>query len=492
MITNWFTLQKCADYLQKEYASAVLDKCITYEKNELWLLFRDKPSFKVHLGQPFQYIMQSSQAMQIKKSSIRIFPSLDGAIVDKIDMVPAERIIRIKFRNDAYIYITFLSNRGNIAYVCGDNMELFKKKIPVEIPEISGKNSYDSFENDPRFSSFWRKNAFDIFGIDNYEQLISIIQNSNGNILKNRFVLTPTPNSYDAETFYRNYRSYIISDLKEDHFESEYKSLEKRISEKLNDLQKHIHLTKNEERIAKRAEKYRYFASILDSCRYMIEDHSENFEVPEMYRQEDFPTLITLKKELALAENIDKFFKKARSAENRILEDKQRHVDLIKEYEKWEKVYKELLEIEDIRPLRDFQKKHHELLKRVQRLSNQDNERKPFKEYFKEDWRIWVGRSARDNDELTFKYAAKTDLWLHTRHSTGSHVIIRKDGRVGIPQDIVVYAASLAARYSEEKHSSLVTVVTAERKHVTKRKGMPPGKVHFAYEKDLMVKPAEI
>ena len=492
MITNWFTLNKCADYLQGQYASAVLDKCITFEKNELWLQFRDKPSLKVHLGQPFQYILQSSQVMKVNKSSIRIFPSLEGAIVDKIDMIPNERIIRAGFTNGSHLFITFLSNRGNIAYVSDTGMELFKKKIPVEIPESAKNMSYDSLDEDPRFSPFWKRNAFDIFGVENYDQLMSIIQTSNGNILGNRFVLTPTPDPYDAETFYRHYRNYVISDLKEDHFESEYKSLEKRISDKLNDLQKHIHHTKDDGRVAKRAEKYRYFASILSSCRYMITEHSENFEVPDMYRHEDFPTLIPLKKELTLAENIDAFYKKARSAENRILEDKQRHVELINTYQQWETLYKELIEIKEIPTLKDFQKKHKEILKQTTRTSTSDQERRPYKEYIKDDWRIWVGRSARDNDELTFKHASKTDLWLHTRHSTGSHVIIKKDGRKDIPKHIVEYAASLAARYSDEKHSSLVIVVSTERKYVTKRKGMPPGKVHFSYEKDLMVKPAEI
>jgi len=465
---------------------------MTFEKNELWLQFREKPSLKVHLGQPFQYLLQSSQVLKVNKSSIRIFPSLEGAIVDSIDMIPGERILKITFKDASCLYITFLSNRGNIAYVSGDKMELFKKKIPVEIPESLGKTSYDSFENDPRFSNFWRKNAFDIFGVKDYDRLISIIKNSNGNILKNRFVLTQTPEAYDAETFYRNYRTYIISDLKEDHFESEYKSLEKRLSDKLNDLQKHIRHTKDDGRVGKRAEKYRYFASILASCRYMITEHSENFEIPEMYHHEDFPTLIPLKKEITLAENIDGFYKKARSAENRILEDKQRHVDLVKEYDNWEILYKELIEIKDIRPLREFQKKNADILNRAVKSATQDNERRPFKEYLKEDWRIWVGRSARDNDELTFKHASKTDMWLHTRHSTGSHVIIKKDGRKDIPKHIIEYAASLAARFSDEKHSSLVTVVSAERKYVTKRKGMPPGKVHFVYEKDLMVKPEEI
>ncbi len=504
MITNWFTLHKCADYLQGQYASAVLDKCITFEKNELWLQFREKPSLKIHLGQPFQYILQSSHPMKINKSSIRIFPPLEGAIVDKIKMVPDERIIKISFTNESGIYITFLSNRGNIAYVFRDRTELFKKKIPVVIPETTHEASYHSLDDDPRFSPFWKRSAVDIFGVEDYDQLMNIIQNSNGNILGNRFVLTQTPDPYDANAFYRNYRSYVISDLKEDHFESEYKSLEKRISDKLNDLQKHIHHTKNDGRVAKRAEKYRYFASILSSCRYMIAEHSEKFEIPDMYRQDDFPSLIPLKKELSLADNIDQFYKKARSTKNSIEENKNRHQSLLKEYPKWEKLYKELQEIKDSRTLRDWRKSNKDILNDPElrtlnshtssksRGPNDIGSRRPYKEYIRDDWRIWVGRSARDNDELTFKYASKTDMWLHTRHSTGSHVIIKKDGRKDIPGHIVEYAASLAARYSDEKHSSLVTVVSAERKYVTKRKSMPPGKVHFQYEKDLMVKPEKI
>ncbi len=465
---------------------------MTFEKNELWLQFREKPSLKVHLGQPFQYILQSSQVMKVNKSIIRIFPSLEGTIVDTISMIPGERILKIVFKNASCLYITFLSNRGNIAYMSNDNMELFKKKIPVDIPEGTVDNTYDSFESDPRFSPFWKKNAFDIFGVENYDKLIDIIQTSNGNILGNRFVLTQTPDPYNAETFYRNYRNYVISDLKDDHFASEQKSLQKRITDKLNDLQKHIHHTKDDGRVVKRAEKYRYFASILSSCRHMITDHSENFDIPDMYRHDDFPGKIPLKNELSPAENIDQLYKKARSSENRILEDKQRHTELVKEYEKWEKLLREFEEINDTPGLRDYRKKHSDLLKRAERSPSQDNERRPYKEYLKDDWRIWVGRSARDNDELTFKHASKTDMWLHTRHSTGSHVIIKKDGKKDIPKHIIEYAAALAARFSDEKHSSLVTVVSAERKYVTKRKGMPPGKVHFVYEKDLMVKPEEI
>ena len=52
---------------------------------------------------------------------------------------------------------------------------------------------------------------------------------------------------------------------------------------------------------------------------------------------------------------------------------------------------------------------------------------------------IWVGRSNRQNDELTTKLAAKTDLWLHVQKIPGSHVIIETGGQT--PPDRTVTEA---------------------------------------------------
>ena len=57
---------------------------------------------------------------------------------------------------------------------------------------------------------------------------------------------------------------------------------------------------------------------------------------------------------------------------------------------------------------------------------------------------IWVGRSNRQNDELTTKLAAKTDLWLHVQKIPGSHVIIETGGQTP-PDRTVTEAMQLAA-----------------------------------------------
>ena len=506
MITNWFTLQKLSNYFNAQYETAVLERCFTFQKNELWFEFREKAPMIVHLGQPFQYAVIGSEGMKVKRESVRIFSSLEGAIVKNISILPGERIMRFEFQDGSALFILFLSNRGNVIYQKDEKLDYFKKKVTVDADMLLEKEAlaYTSLDEDPRFSPYWKRNAYDIFGVDNYSTLINIIENSNGNEINERFVLTKTKNAYDPALFYANYRQFVVTHLQEDHFHSDYKNLESRITGKLDDLQKKIRHTQDDGKVEKRVEKYRYFASILSASRHLIQGHPDSYDIPDMYRTEGFPTEIPLKNDISLSENIDIYYKKARSAKNSIEENRHRHQSLLKEFPIWEKLYMELQEIKDSKALRDWKKENKDILNdsllhtpyshtsSKKHGSSDTGTRRPYKEYFRDGWRIWVGRSARDNDELTFKHAAKTDIWLHARHSTGSHVIIKLDGKKEAPRHIIEYAAALAARFSDEKHSSLVSVAYAQRKYVTKRKGMPPGKVHFQYDKDVMVKPAEI
>lgn len=102
---------------------------------------------------------------------------------------------------------------------------------------------------------------------------------------------------------------------------------------------------------------------------------------------------------------------------------------------------------------------------------------------------IWVGRNARQNDEVTFKRGGPEDLWLHARDVPGAHVIIKNDGRP-IPEDVIEYAAALAARYSSKRTEGSVLVDVTERKYVRKIKGTGPGMVTYRNENPLTVAPA--
>lgn len=105
-----------------------------------------------------------------------------------------------------------------------------------------------------------------------------------------------------------------------------------------------------------------------------------------------------------------------------------------------------------------------------------------------EGFTILVGRNNKQNDMLTTKLAEKSDIWLHTKNITGSHVIIRANGQT-VPDDTIIYAARLAAFHSKAKNSSQVPVDYVPVKFVKKPSGSKPGMVIFTNNRTLYVTP---
>ena len=91
---------------------------------------------------------------------------------------------------------------------------------------------------------------------------------------------------------------------------------------------------------------------------------------------------------------------------------------------------------------------------------------------------ILVGRSNIQNDELTFRLARRTDLWLHTQRIHGSHVILRTDA-LEPPQRTLEEAASLAVYYSQGRGAGKTLVDYTQVRHVKKPSGALPGAVIY-------------
>ncbi|MCU0402565.1 MAG: NFACT RNA binding domain-containing protein, partial [Algoriphagus sp.] len=106
-----------------------------------------------------------------------------------------------------------------------------------------------------------------------------------------------------------------------------------------------------------------------------------------------------------------------------------------------------------------------------------------------EGFTIWVGKSAKDNDEMLRGFARKEDIWLHARQAAGSHVLIKMRGITVVPQGVLERAAELAAFYSKLKSDTLAPVMYTEAKYVRKVKGSAPGSVMVDREKVILVAP---
>ena len=99
---------------------------------------------------------------------------------------------------------------------------------------------------------------------------------------------------------------------------------------------------------------------------------------------------------------------------------------------------------------------------------------------------ILVGRSGRQNEEVTFRRAIRTDLWLHARGVPGAHVIIRAGGRP-VPERTIYEAARQAAIHSKVRGSTQVAVDYTLVCYVRPIKGAPPGMVTYSHEKTIYV-----
>lgn len=112
----------------------------------------------------------------------------------------------------------------------------------------------------------------------------------------------------------------------------------------------------------------------------------------------------------------------------------------------------------------------------------------PFKRFLSADGLpIYVGRNARENEELTFKFARSDDVWLHAHGTPGSHVVVRLEKGAVPPPETLRDAATLALLYSDLKKSGKGDVIYTRRKWVRKAKGRPAGTVTVTQEKAIFV-----
>jgi len=104
--------------------------------------------------------------------------------------------------------------------------------------------------------------------------------------------------------------------------------------------------------------------------------------------------------------------------------------------------------------------------------------------------RIYVGRSPRENAELTFGLARPDDLWFHARGIPGSHVILQPPSGAALDESDLDAAADLAATHSRGRNAGRVEIDYTERKYVRKQRDGGPGLVWYTNARTRLGRPA--
>lgn len=114
---------------------------------------------------------------------------------------------------------------------------------------------------------------------------------------------------------------------------------------------------------------------------------------------------------------------------------------------------------------------------------------KPFKTFYAADGTpILVGKSAKDNIELTFRYTRGNDTWLHACGATGSHVVVKSPNPT---PETILDAALLAMHYSSFARSTGAEIQITQAKYLKKIKSGPIGKVEVHNERTIYIRQDE-
>ncbi len=125
--------------------------------------------------------------------------------------------------------------------------------------------------------------------------------------------------------------------------------------------------------------------------------------------------------------------------------------------------------------------------------SVKEKKRLPFREFILSSGsHIYVGKDARSNMELTFKFAQPDDYFFHIRGYEGAHTILRPvlKKNQNVRKEDIEKAAAIAAYFSKAKNQKNVAVSYTQKKYLKKSRKGKLGAVVLMRENVIFVDPA--
>jgi len=240
------------------------------------------------------------------------------------------------------------------------------------------------------------------------------------------------------------------------------------------------------------ADKYRKYGELIKAYSYQIPHGVDSIELVDWETNDAID--VPLEPHLSPIENSVKYFKlynkmkkKAEGLSERV-EILERELAYLKQLQNTIENAENLVELEEI----EEEMIENDLikLKHSKKKSHSIPVKSEPRKYTYNGFIIYVGRNNRQNDELV-KKSTEHDIWLHVQGMPGAHVVIKTNGK-SVDEDVLFYAARLAAYFSKGKYSTKVPVDYTYIKYVKKPRGFKPGLVLYSNFKTLFVTPIEI
>lgn len=514
MHLNYHFLKYLAPALNESFAGNKIMACFSQSKDELIIETEGKQEnrpIRAHLLPPQVYLSFPEQFHRAKRNSVNLFPELIGDSIKKCGVFNFERAFYFDFESGKKLVFKLHGNRSNVLLYEKESQTpslLFRNEIK-EDKELDWKSlerllnlSHERFlELEGNASQFlptlgsipraWLKErGYPEAEIDQkwalMQELFDILDSPLFALLEKDGVqlsLLPEPDAlktFSDPIAATNELFYLA--LVKGNFDKEKNSLLKSYQEQLKKTVSYIQKSSTKLEELRAAAPPSQLADVIMANLHEFQNGITEAELLDFYTGKTVNVkLKPNQKPQLLAESL------YRKSKNRQIELDQIEKTIASKISLKTELEKKISEIEDItghKGLKNYQKTNKDdkaITKEVSGL--------PFKVFEYEGFTIWVGKSAKDNDEMLRGFIHKDDLWLHARQVPGSHVVIRMKGMSALPNSVLERAAGLAAFYSKLKTESLAPVIYTEAKFVRKVKGSAPGSVMVDREKVVMVSP---
>lgn len=233
-------------------------------------------------------------------------------------------------------------------------------------------------------------------------------------------------------------------------------------------------------------ETYKVYADLISSNIHKISKGLKEIKLENFYDNMN-EISVPLDQKLSAVQNAQKYYKRYQKM-------KQREIVLEKQIENTEDEtnYLELVtdaidRTDDVKNLDEiyFELIKNNYIKKDKKIKNKPKKIAIHSVDYDDTSKVYYGKNNLQNEYITFKVADKNDVWMHVKGFPGSHVVIKSGG---YPSDeLLVFAAKIAAKNSKAKDSNKVDVDFTTRKNVKKHPSGKTGLVNYVNFKTITV-----
>lgn len=520
-MNNFYTLHHVAKFLDGRLKGAGIVSVLSRKKRLLEFNLTTNGTdcqLVFHATTSAALFLQDGQN-DVRKNAASIFEDVWGGIIERVWIDDSDRIISIGLDGDCVIRLVMFGPGANAHLIEGDSLiDSFRNALPPEskLPYKPGDVHEVERASDIRSRILVRNPRFPRQLIDRVvkaRQLDALpaaelcmmvdgltdkmLDSPSFRMLSDRTIslldLNDVPD--DSAVDYPDVNSLVRACWVQREIRDKFTSRKYQVAADLESAARKYETIANslsdDSKSIQRADHYETIGHILMAYSHLDPPASDKIKLEDVFNP-GTKIEIKVKPGSSFSENAQLYYQKAKNTRKTMEANAQRLLDAESKLAQVKALQTSYQDVDGPRTLERWIKQHEVSLNSVlPSRKNVDGTSKPWRELNIGKFEVWIGKSASGNDEL-LQASHKEDIWLHARHVSGSHVVIRMARGTDFPPiETIETAASWAAWYSKAKSAGMVPVVYTKRKFVRKPKGSAPGMALVDKEQVCLVEPSK-